>query len=246
MPDRKVIGYIRVSSEEQAKSGLSLEHQETKIRAYATTYDLPVSGIERDEARSGKNLDRPGVRTILEGVESGQIGHLIIFKLDRLTRSVGDLSRLLDLFKRKDVSLSSVSESLDTSSASGKMVVQMIGVIAEWERDTIAERTLAALSVKRSKGEKLGGIVPYGWKAAKGKLSPNPKEHSVLSGILEARSEGRGYADIAAGLNQMGVKPREGARWYASTIRSICVRAGRNGEVQGHPKGQASNPPGNT
>lgn len=228
--DRAVVGYIRVSSEEQAKSGLSLEHQETKIKSYASTYDLVVTRIEKDEV-SGKNLDRPGIASILRDVDSGAVGHLIIFKLDRLTRSVGDLSGLLDTFKRKDVSLSSVSENLDTSTASGKMVVQMIGVIAEWERDTIAERTLAALSVKRSRGEKLGGIVPYGYKVrtANGKkmLTLDSKEGPVLQGILEARGEGRGYADIAKGLNQMGVKPRKGKQWYASTVRSIVERSGK-------------------
>lgn len=233
---RDVVGYIRVSSEEQAKSGLSLEHQESKVKAYATAYDLTLKAIHRDEARSGKNLERPGMQIILNGIERGEIGHLLIYKLDRLTRSVGDLSKLLEMFKRKEVALSSMSENLDTSSASGKMVVQMIGVIAEWERDTIAERTKAALSVKRSKGEKLGGIVPYGYKAKDGMLEQVEKEQSVLRGILLARGEGRGYTDIASGLNQMGVKPRQGVQWYASTVRSICLRDERDGK---EPHGKA-------
>lgn len=233
--DREVVGYIRVSSEEQAKSGLSLEHQENKVKAYATTYDLVIGTVYRDEAKSAKNLERPGMQKILAGIEDGSIGQVVIAKLDRLTRSVGDLSRLLALFKQKDVVISSVSENLDTSSASGKMVVQMIGVIAEWERDTIAERTRAALSVKRSKGEKLGGIVPYGYRAKDGMLIEDSKERGILRGILEARGEGRGYTDIAAGLNQMGVKPRQGLRWYASTVRSICLRA------PGGPPGNGGN-----
>lgn len=227
---REVVGYIRVSSEEQAKSGLSLEHQESKVRAYAETYDLTLSKVERDEI-SGKNLDRPGITRILDGVDKGTVGHIVIYKLDRLTRSVGDLSKLLETFKRKDVSISSVSESLDTSSASGKMVVQMIGVIAEWERDTIAERTRDALNVKRSRGEKLGGLVPFGYRVqvsgGRKMLTQDPTEGPILRGILEARVDGRGYADIAAGLNQMGVKTRLGKRWHASTVRSIVVLNGK-------------------
>lgn len=222
-PDREVVGYIRVSSDEQAQSGLSLENQKQKILAYAESQDLKVARIYHDD-QSAKDLCRPEAQEMLARVESGKVGRIIVFKLDRLTRSVGDLSRLLELFARRGVTLSSVSETLDTASASGRMVVHIIGVISEWERGVISERTRAALSVKRSRGEKLGRVPPYGWKTSGKKLIKHPEEQCVLKSIIEARREGRSFAEIARNLNATGTKPRSGRIWYASTIRGICTR----------------------
>lgn len=223
---RAVVGYIRVSTKEQKDSGLSIEVQEKKIREYASMNDLPLEKVYNDAAESGKDLKRPGMQQIMEGIQGGKIGHLIIYKLDRLTRSLADLSQLLILFNKKNITLSSFHEKLDTSNATGRLMVQMIGMFAEWERGQIVERTQVALDRKRERGEKLGGIVPYGYSAKKGMLVSNPKESGVLAGILKARKEGRGYQDIAEALNEQGVKPRAGRRWYASTIRYICLRAG--------------------
>ena len=225
---REVVGYIRVSSKEQAESKLSLLNQEERIRAYVVANELgELAHMYNDAAESAKDLKRPAVQQLLGEIEKGKIKHVIIYKLDRFIRNVGDLSDLLRLFNKKEVSLSAVVESLDTSTASGKMVVQMIGVIAEWERDTIAERTKVALDIKRQRGEKLGGKMPYGFRVKKGKLIAHPKEQKVLLGILKAYKTGRGYQDIAEALNEQGVKPRDGKRWYASTIRSICQRQTR-------------------
>lgn len=228
-PKRVVIGYIRVSSEEQAKSGLSLENQEKQIHAQATLRELTVDRIVRDGGESAKNLNRPGITSILEEVQAGKVSHLIVYKLDRLTRSLVDLGNLLALFDKHSVSLMSVQETLDTATANGRMLVNLLGMIAQWEREAIAERVRAAFAVKRSRNEKLGGIVPYGYRVSmengRKMLTEDPEEAKVLGGILEARGEGRGYADIAAGLNQMGIKSRSGGLWYASTVRSIVQRA---------------------
>lgn len=228
-PDtRMVVGYIRVSTREQAETKLSLTNQEEKLKAYAITQDLKLDRIFSDAAESAKDLNRPAVQELLELVKRGKVGHVVIYKLDRLIRNVGDLSDLLRLFQKENVTLSAVTESLNTGTASGKMVVQMIGVIAEWERDTIAERTVAALSVKRGRNEKLGGIRPYGW-AVKVKggikvLVPDPKEQGTLQGILKSHGEGEGYQAIAEALNASQTPPRKGKRWYASTIRGVCLR----------------------
>lgn len=223
---RAIVGYIRVSTKEQAETKLSLIHQEQKIRALAEAHDLPLSHIFNDAAESAKDLNREAIQELLAEIEKGKIGHVVIYKLDRLIRNVENLGYLLRLFEKKGVTLSSVQESLDTSTASGRMVVNLLGMIAQWERETIAERTQAALDVKRGRGEKLGGIVPYGHRTRQGRLVPHEKEQKILQAILKARRAGRGYQDIAEALNGQGVEPRTGKRWYASTIRSICLRAG--------------------
>lgn len=224
--ERSVVGYIRVSTKEQAETKLSLLRQEEKIRAYAVAQDLVIARIFNDAAESAKNLNRPAMKELLADIERGRIGHVIVYKLDRIIRNVENLGFLLRLFEKRKVTFASVCESLDTSSASGRMVVNLLGMIAQWERETISERTKAALDVKRQRGEPLSGTLPYGYTAKDGKLAPHDTEHRLLRAILKARRDGRGYQDIGDALNEQGVKPRTGARWYASTIRAICLREG--------------------
>lgn len=233
---REIVGYVRVSSEEQKKSGLSMDGQETKIRAYILSQpgDLKIECVYKDDGVSAKDLNRPSMIQLIKRIEDGEISRVIVYKLDRITRSTSDLDYLLKFFEKHDVEFSSVSETLDTSTATGKMMVKFIGMFAEWERGMTIERTKQALSVKRSRGEKLGGIVPYGYKAINSQvvrmgkpvkvLIQDETEHPVVNGILDAHREGRGYADIAANLNKMGIPTRKGATWYASTVRAIVIR----------------------
>src|SRR5215217_2085582 len=112
----KAIGYARVSTDKQADHGVSLQAQQEKIRAMATVHDLDVIDIVVDSGESAKSLKRPGMERVLEMVQAKGVDAVIIAKLDRLTRSVKDLAVLLDVFQRRDVSLISVAESLDTGS----------------------------------------------------------------------------------------------------------------------------------
>lgn len=222
--ERVTVGYIRVSTREQAETKLSLDHQREKIEGYAKLNDIALSKIYDDAAESAKSLDRPAMLELLKQVEKGRILRVVIYKLDRMTRSVSDLGRLLELFDKRSVALSSVSESLDTSSASGRLVVNMMGSVAQWERETISERTRAALDVKRSRGEKLGGIAPYGFRAVGGRLVPDDAEFDIRKRILESRADGHGYKEMADQMNKTDIHPRSGKKWYASTVRSICIR----------------------
>lgn len=240
---RAVVGYIRVSTKEQKESKLSIIHQEQKIRAWADSQDFKLAKIFNDEAESAKDLDRPAVQELLGLVDGGKVSRVIIYKLDRLTRSVRDLGNLLERFEKNNVALSSVYETLDTASAGGRLVVNVMASVAQWERETIAERTQAALDIKRQNSEKLGGICPYGYRARQGTLHPFEEEQKVLKGILKARGEGRGYQDIAEALNEQGVKPRKGAAWYAATIRFMCLREARR---RAATAGSGGNPPEKT
>src|SRR5580704_17741072 len=148
--ERTTVGYVRVSTLDQAENGVSLDAQESRIAAYATALGWQVSEIIRDAGESAKSLKRPGIAKVLSGVQAGAIGRVITLKLDRVTRSMRDLSSLLDVFAKADASLVSVSESLDTQSAAGRLVVNMLGVVAEWERLAIGERTAQALAQARS------------------------------------------------------------------------------------------------
>lgn len=225
MKDRVAVGYIRVSTIRQDESGLSLDEQKRRIVAWTVSKDFKLEQVYEDGAESAKDLDRPEVRELLRRVEAGEISHVIVYKLDRLTRSVKDLYTLITVFEKYNVAFCSVTESLDTSSAIGRAMVGIIGVFAQWERENTAERTIMALSAKRRRGERLGGYRPYGSNVKGKKLVPDEDEQAVLKAILKGVGGGKGYSEIAGILNRKGIQPARGKKWYASSVRSVVLRA---------------------
>jgi len=225
MKSRVAVGYIRVSTVQQDKSGLSLEEQKRRIEAWAVAQDIKIEQVYEDGAESAKNLDRPEVQEVLKRVEAGEVSHVIVYKLDRLTRSVQDLYYLIRSFQKNSVALCSVTESLDTSSATGRTMVGMIGLFAQWEREIISERTIMALSAKRRRGERLGGYRPYGSRVKGKKLVPDEDEQAVLKAILKTKAKGTSYTKLAGILNRKGIKPARGKKWYASSVRAVVLRA---------------------
>lgn len=139
----RVDGYGRVSTEEQEKEGVSLVNQEQRIRDYCKLYGLNLVRMVTDPGVSAKTLDREGVQSVLDDLRRGHVAGLVITKLDRLTRSLGDWSSLIDEFFSKDAGLRlfSVNDSIDTGTASGLLVLDVLMSVAQWERRIIAERT---------------------------------------------------------------------------------------------------------
>src|ERR1035441_4062759 len=158
----KAVGYSRVSTEQQADHGVSLEAQLEKIKAMAVVQGAEVIEIITDAGESAKSLDRPGMARLLAMVDAGKVQVVIIAKLDRLTRSVKDLGELLERFQKRGVSLVSVAESLDTGSAAGRLVLNIMAAVSQWEREAIAERTATALQHKK-RHHKAFNHTPYGF-----------------------------------------------------------------------------------
>lgn len=194
---RRAVGYVRVSTEEQAREGLSLAAQESRIRAFCEAKGWELVRIYRDEGYSGKNLDRPGIQALIRDLKADGIDVVVVLKLDRLTRSVRDLGTLIeDLFEGR--ALASVEESLDSSTANGRMVINLLGTVAQWEREIVSERTKLALSYKRSQGQWSGGRIPFGFRIGPdGKLEEDPEEMKTIRAIKRARRRGASYRDIA-------------------------------------------------
>ena len=156
----KVIGYIRVSTEEQASDGVSLATQREKLNAYASLYELELIEIIEDAGQSGKTLNRPGLQQALTMIRKGQAAGLLIAKLDRLSRSVVDWNELIDGYfgEKAGKQLFSVADSIDTRTAAGRLVLNVLMSVAQWERETIGERTKDALQHKIRKGERCGKV----------------------------------------------------------------------------------------
>lgn len=222
----RAIGYVRVSTDRQAERGVSLEAQAEKIRAMAVVHSADVLDIIVDGGESAKSLQRPGIVRLLALVDAKKVDSVIVAKLDRLTRSVKDLCELLERFERRDVALISVAESLDTSSAAGRLVLNIMTAVSQWEREAIGERTRDALSHKRSNGERVGNI-GYGYRLdADGKhIEPDPHEQSVMAEIRLLRQGGQTLRGIALSLNRQGLRTRRGSAWRLEHVARINRQA---------------------
>ena len=221
----KAYGYARVSTDDQAKEGVSLDLQEQKIEAYAMLRDLTLIETIRDEGYSGKDLERPGLEKLLRLIEGDEAEAVIVYKLDRLTRSTGDLLHLIeDKFKHGNTRFLSITEQIDTQTAMGKFFLTIMGAMAQMERELISERTTAALQYKKQKGDSLG-LIPYGYNRVDGQLIDNEEEMKVIRRMKRWRSDGLSYNKIAKRLNKNSIKPRkEGSKWYSSSVQVILKR----------------------
>ena len=228
----RAVAYVRVSSEQQAESGLSLEHQQEKCRALASLHDYTLTDVIVDAGESAKTLDRPGMARVLELVKARQVEAVIVLKLDRLTRNVRDLADLLDTFRSRKVALMSVSESLNTETAAGRMVVNLLGVVGQWEREAIGERTRDALTAKRARGERTSRHAPLGFRfTAVDTLEPHEAERQQLRVIADCRAAGYAWDAIARELDRLGHVTRSGRPWTLWNVRSAHTTATRIGTV---------------
>jgi len=218
----KTVGYVRVSTDKQADRGVSLDAQAEKIRAMAVVHSSELLDIIVDGGESAKSLNRPGMARLLALVDAGDVQVVIIAKLDRLTRSVKDLCTLLERFSKRGVTLISVAESLDTGSAAGRLVLNIMTAVSQWEREAIGERTRDAMSHKRSQGQRVGNIA-YGCQLAGDgvHLEANPAEQAVLSEIRQLRSQGATLRGIAATLNHRAYQTRRGTPWRLESVARI-------------------------
>ena len=234
-PSGQALGYARVSTDEQAREGVSLESQVARIRAYAQAKELELTDVLTDNGISGKTLERPALQELVQRCERGEVGHVVVVKLDRLTRRTRDLLALVDdLFLARQIELHSVSESLDTSTPLGRFVLTLFGGLAQMERELIGERTRSALAYKRQQRQPTSHA-PYGFRAngKRHSMDPIPRELVIVRRILEAWRAGGTYAGIARDLNAEGVPTKRGARWHASTVRGIVQRRAWYADILG-------------
>ncbi len=225
----KTVGYVRVSTEKQADRGVSLDAQAEKIRAMAVVHSADLAEIIVDGGESAKSLNRPGMTKLLTMVDAGEVRTVIIAKLDRLTRSVKDLCTLLERFNRRGVTLVSVAESLDTGSAAGRLVLNIMTAVSQWEREAIGERTRDAMSHKRGNGERMGNIA-FGFRLGPdGKhLEPDASEQAVVSEIRQLRNSGHSLRRIATQLNTRELRTRRGSEWRMEHIARIVRQDASN------------------
>ena len=220
--------YCRVSTDDQAKEGVSLEAQQRSCEAMALAHGYAVREVVIDGV-SAKDLNRPGMQRILRAVEAGQTAGIIIYKLDRFTRSRRDLEDLLPLLDRHGAALISVSEKLDTSSAMGRFFIFMLGAIAQLERETIAERVTMGMRHRRAQGGFTGGRPPAGCRVVQAtdfngkRLEADPATADTVRGAWARILSGSSLTEVAKYLTEAGVPTSYGAKWTANGTRKLLL-----------------------
>jgi site-specific DNA recombinase len=219
-PTGKVYGYSRVSTLRMAEEGISLEAQAARVKAYAEAKGWQLSEVLVERGKTGKNMRRPMLERLRREVKAGLVSHVIVLKVDRISRSVRDLLELLEDFKRYGVAFVSVTESIDTSTSLGEFVLTLLGAVAQLERATIADRTTLALKHKRSEG-KVYSRIPFGWREGEDKkLVPVAVEQKALAAAKKMREAGESFQAISDFLSKI-VRPKGGGKWYPASARQV-------------------------
>ena len=219
--------YIRVSTMGQVADGVSLDAQRARIESWCTANGYRLADVHVDAGVSGKRADnRPGLQEALQAVCRARGTALVVYSLSRLARSTRDAINIAERLDKAGADLVSLSERIDTTTAAGKMIFRLLAVLAEFERDLVSERTRAALSYKRSNGERVSGRIPYGFVLADDGVRLNRDEHEqeVIRRIHEWRNAGLSYERIARRLNDDDVPAKRGGPWFGQTIRQIIAR----------------------
>ena len=230
---KTAIGYVRVSTQEQATDGVSLEAQRDRLRAYCKLNSIKLIDIKADEGYSGSTLDRPGLQSALQMLRRGRANTLIVAKLDRLSRSLRDVCTLVEeLFSDEQNHLLSLCGMVNTHSAAGRMVLMNLANYNQFEREMISERTRDALQHMKAQGVRLGQA-PYGYvfsqdldKNGRRVLVPLPEEQDVLRQIRELRSDGLKLGQIARRLNEAGIAARRNGIWRVQSLSRFLRRKG--------------------
>jgi DNA invertase Pin-like site-specific DNA recombinase len=209
----RALGYMRVSTEEQADSRLGLEAQQATIDAYAAAHGWDIDWYA-DEGMSGKTLERPALRHALAELDARRAGVLVVSKLDRLSRSVADFAGLLEQAQRRHWSVVAIDLGVDTSTSAGELVANVMASVARWERRVIGERTSAALRAAQARGVHVG--------------RPAALSAKSQARLLELRAAGLSLAKIATHLNAERVPTAHGGAWHPTTVSRILARLGRD------------------
>lgn len=205
-----VLGYVRVSTHEQAQSGLGLAAQRSAIEAACTARGWSLTGVVVDDGASGRSLDRRGIQEALRGLLAGQATCLMVSKLDRLTRSVGDLAALVAWTEANRVTLVALDLGVDTSTPGGRLMANVFASVAEWEREMAAGRTRDALAALRAQGRPI----------SRPAVVDRPELAERIAGM---RAGGMTYQRIADVLNDEHVPTMRGASaWGVSAVRGAC------------------------
>jgi len=219
----RVATYTRISTDEDHQP-YSLEAQAERLGAYVRSQpDWELTRRFSDQA-SGATTERPGLKRALAEARAGRFDLLLVYRVDRFSRSVRGLAQLLEDLDAAGVAFRSATEPFDTTTAAGRMMVQMLGVFAEFERATIVDRVIAGMERKAARGGWCGGSRPFGYDvdATTGYLTPAPSEAPLVPVIFDRYAHGRdGARALAVWLNEAGHRTKAGRPWSHTAVLTV-------------------------
>ncbi|ERN52801.1 recombinase family protein [Alkalihalophilus marmarensis] len=219
----RVAVYIRVSTQEQAQEGYSIKAQRKKLEAYALSQEWEIVQFYVDEGLSAKDMNRPELQRLLNNMEEGAFDCVLVYRLDRLTRSVLDLYEMIKKFEKHDIKFKSATEVYDTTTATGRLFVTIIASLAQWERENLGERVRFGLEQKAKEGKWALSTPPYGYDIENGYLKINDGEANTVKYIFDQYLKGRGMNQIVTDLNDNGTKTKSNSNWHQGSIRYILT-----------------------
>jgi site-specific DNA recombinase len=229
-----VIGYTRVSSQEQLSEGVSLEAQKGRIEAWCEATGASLLDVVEDGAVSGTRplAEREGGARIaaLLGQRQPEADAVVITRLDRLGRNAAEALGHLRSFASGRVGLVSLSDRLDLTTPAGRAAASISAVFSELEKDLIGERTAEALARLQAEGH-VYGPTPYGYLRSGDRLFPDPAQQQAIKDIIELRESGCSLREVASWLDRKGIPAKKGGRWSAMSVRSVCLSAARREEL---------------
>jgi site-specific DNA recombinase len=224
--------YVRVSTDEQASEGFSLAAQEERCKNFIQSqgWDL-VKEPYVDDGYSAKDLERPAIQQLIHDLKNNEFDVIVVYRLDRLVRSVLDLHHLLQLFDKHKVAFKSVTEVFDTTTAMGRFFITLVAAMAQWERENLAERVIMGQERRFLEGKRNGAIAPYGYRLENEKLVIDPEEAKIVKRIFEMYLK-HGMLTIAKQLNESGYRTRNGSLWTTYTIKFILQNPVYTGKLR--------------
>ncbi len=216
----KVAAYVRVSSLEQFEHGFSIRAQEDKLLPFAESQDWEVVKVYREEGKSAKDMERPALQQMLADMKNSTFDVVLVHKLDRLTRSVLDANKILQELEQYSVSFKSATEPYDTTTAQGKMFLNIMASLAQFEREQLAERVRFGMTQSAKEGKWSGGIIPLGYDYKDGVFQINEEEAKLVKKIFDL-TKSTGFHNVAKELNAQGYKTKSGTKFSHTSIKYI-------------------------
>lgn len=241
---RKIIAiYCRVSTDEQAEFGYSIDEQKRLLEEWCKANDYIIYKCYSDRGISGKNIkDRPALKELLSDAKEGKFDMVISWKINRVSRKLEDVLKIVNILEKNNITFKSYSEPFETDTPAGRMQFQMMALIGEFERGTIAQNVKMGMIAKAKSGNWCGGRVlgydlvpnnsPEEEKKGKNKLEINEKEAEIVRFIFNEYSKGKGYKAIINQINKLGYKTKKGNSFAVGAIRDILTNPVYIGEIR--------------
>lgn len=216
----RVAIYVRVSTEDQAREGFSLDAQEKRLRAYCAVRGWKVSGIYRDEGQSGRTDNRPEYVRMMKDMERWDA--ILVLKMDRIHRNSANFTTMMDNLRKNGKEFTSLTEKFDTTTAMGRFVMDIIQRMAQLESEQIGERVKIGMTHKAELGDgPMGSGEPYGYTYADNGLVVIKREAETVRRIFDMRCQGLSCGDIAANLTNANIPSKKGGPWSRQAVHKI-------------------------